>query len=467
MNALDKITDLVKAIEAGNYNAAPSTLVQGSATQIEDLSNLMNNVTFQNEHIKLQKMLKVTSCKSMLAQFVRQLSYGQGFGGMAQLEGNVGKEQTSDMVRVVVPMCFYSHTRRVTLQSNLVETFDGVKAEDRASADAAMLIAGAIEIDCFRGKDDFSNAGVFDGNPLVVPTLPNMNGLGLQIRQSDAQKNAQDLMFSEYGSDDTVVISGGSALTQDNIEDASTRSALNFGSADKLVVDPKVLSNYNKIAFGKERIILAGSPQDATGADLRKQWVSGGTVTVESSQFLRGKAKPERASEFSPLAPTATTAASAAGSSVTAFIAGQVYQYYATSANEVGESVPGPTASVTVATTGDALTVTITHPGSGTVRYFNVYRTVAGATVGTAKFVGRVILTAGSGTTAFTDLSNKLPGFVTGYLIQGDTMELKELAPYSRIKLAMNDLSFPEAHYRFTSLAVTQPRKNVILDNLK
>ena len=32
---------LLKALEAGNYNAAPSTHVQGSALQLEDLSNVM------------------------------------------------------------------------------------------------------------------------------------------------------------------------------------------------------------------------------------------------------------------------------------------------------------------------------------------------------------------------------------------------------------------------------------------
>jgi hypothetical protein len=69
--------------------------------------------------------------------------------------------------------------------------------------------------------------------------------------------------------------------------------------------------------------------------------------------------------------------------------------------------------------------------------------------------------------TSFTDLGNKQPGFVTGFLVQGDTMNFFELAPYSRLKLAVTDLSTPEAHFRFVTLAVKQPRKNVLLDNLK
>lgn len=294
---------LLKALEAGNYNTAPSTLVQGASLQIEDLSPVMHNVTFDDSHIKLQKMVKVDSCKSTLAQFNRQLSYGV-FGGSAQLEGAVGQEETSDFVRIVVPMAYYSHIRRVSIVANMVDTSDGQKAEERAASDAAKKLAADIEFDLFRGKADFSNSGLFDGNQLAIPGLPSMLGLDAQIRQSDAERNATDLMFGEYGSDDTVVISGGGTLSQDMIEDGSVRSAMNLGSADKLLVDPKVLSAYNKISFGKERIVLAGSAQDATGAELRKQWFSNGVVNLEASRFLSGKTRPASARSNGPAAPS-------------------------------------------------------------------------------------------------------------------------------------------------------------------
>jgi hypothetical protein len=413
----------------------------------------MQNVTFDDSHIKLQKMLKVDTVKSTLAQFDRQLSYGI-FGGSAQIEGAVGQEETSDFVRIVVPMAFYSHTRRVTLVANMVETVDGKKAEERAAADAAKKLAGDIEFDLFRGKADFSNAGVFDGNPLVIPALPAILGLDAQIRQSDAQANAKDQMFGEYGSDDSVVIGVGGSLTQASIEDAHVRSTMNFGDADKLLVDPKVLAAYNKISYGKERIILAGSPQDATAADLRKQWVSGGVVNVEASRFLSGKTSPAKARYNGPSAPSVSGVAAVA-SAPTALVAGN-YVYAVTAQNEIGE---GPATSITVSGVAAGEKVTLTISGGGAAKFYNVYRSAAGGT--STKFIGRVA--AGS---AFIDLGNKIPGFVTGFLVQGDTMAIKELAPYSRLKLAVTDLSQPEAHFRFLTLAVFQPRKNVLLDNL-
>jgi hypothetical protein len=361
-------------------------------------------------------------------------------------------------------MAFYSTTRRVTIASMAVATLDGKKSDERAAADAGMKLAGDVEFDLFRGLDSFSNQGVFDGNPLTTAALSNIHGLGLQIRQSDSQINARDLMFAEYGSDDSVVISVGGALTQTNVEDASVRSSLNFGKANRLIVDPIVLSTYNKIVFGKERIILAGSPQDAIGGDLRKQWVSGGTTNVEASMFLRGKMKSQRPHAGGPSAPTFTAARTSVAT--TTFPGSITYYYYVTAGNEIGESSPSAVysdATNTTPTATGSISLTITK-GSGSIdRFYNVYR---GLTASTCRFIGRVVA-AVSGTTTFVDINNKLPGFVTGFLVEGDTMEIKELYPYSRIKLAVSDLSQPEAHFRFLTLAVTMPRRNVVVDNLQ
>jgi hypothetical protein len=453
--------DLKKALEAGNYNAAPSTLVNGSALQREDLSGVMEIVCSDDSHIKLQKALPSKSAKTMLVQYDRQLSYGLSFGGTAQHEGQVGVEEDGAYARMVVPMAFYSLISRVTIQSNMVETVDGIKGEDRVASNAAKKIAMDIEYELFRGKSDFSNAGVFDGNPLSIPALPGMLGLDPQVRMADAQRNAQDLMFAEFGGNETVVIPGGAVLSQDNIEDAAVRSAMNHGSADKMYLSPKAHSLYNKIVFGKERIMLAGSPQGATGGELRSQWTSSGDIKLEGSRFLSAKTGPAAARSVGPAAPSIALAAVGASTGLPA----GTYFYYVTSVNEKGESPASAAVSVSAAL-GDQINVTITPPGSGTVRYFNVYRGFAGQSAAQAKFIGRVALAA-SATTAFTDLNNRLPGHSVAFLVENDTMEIKELAPFSRLKLSVSDLSLPEAHFRFCCLAVMQPRKNVLVDNIR
>ncbi len=468
------LQQLAKTLEAGGYGAAPGTLTQGAALQREDLSSTMEVVTFQEKSIKIQKQVPTTSCKSMLYQFVRQLSYGI-FGGTAQLEGHVGQEETSEYQRVTVPMAFYSHVRRVTIAADMVDTFDGQKASERAAQDAAKKIAADIEFEIFRGRDDFSNNGVFDGNPLCMPQImAGSFGLGQQVRESDYRRQTQDAMFSEFGSEESVVISGSGTLTQGNIEDAHMRSNMNHGEAEALYVDPKVASAYNKLTYGISRIILGNSAQEMTGSDLRRQAVSNGQVTLEICRFLSGKTGPQKPRERGPSQCANLVAASVAVSGVTTpFAANERYHYFVCAVTELGEGPLKELGTIaTVANAGEAIRLTITKPASGTVRNYNVYRSevnpAGGADVTKTKcrYIGRVA-DSGSATTLFYDLGNKLPGFVTGMLIDHTTMERPQLAPYSRQKLAMVELITPEAHYTFQTLAVKQPRKNVAIDNLR
>jgi len=451
---------LLKAMEAGNYDAAPSTLTNGAALQREDLSPVMTNLCFEDQHVKLQSKLSVKKVKSLMSQFNRTLSYGQ-MGTSAQYDGQVGQDETADYVRITVPIGFYSHVRRVPYSATLIETADGVDAETRAKEAAGKIILADVEFDAFRGMEGFSNAGVFDGHDMATPELPGMKGLDLQIRQSDNERNAHDLMFAEYGADDSVVINGGSYLSQTNVEDATLRSSMNWGTATKFLLDPKTLSAYNLITLGKERINLGSTAQDATGSELRRQFTSSGTATFEASRFLSGKTKvkPSRAGGLA--APTAVTATPAPGS--TSFPAGD-YQYFVTACNEMGESPRTAIAAAVTVAAGGQVTLSITNP-AGTVRYFHVYRSNAGGSLNSCKSIGRVAAN-GSGTTVYVDLNNRIPGYVNAYLVDFDSMDIAELAPYSSLKLAMSALNMPQAHLRFLALRVYRPRVNVIVDNL-
>lgn len=453
---------LKKAMSAGNYNAAPSTLEHGAAVQKENLSPVMETVTFEEDSFFLTKMVDSEPCKSTLAQFNRTLGYGI-LGGSATTEGGVGSEEDSQMTRVVVPMCYYSHQRRATMVSDIVETVDGKKGSDRNAEHAALKLGGDIEYDIGRGKSDYSNSGVFDGNPAVIGEMPNMLGLEVQIRMSDSERNAKDAMFGEFGNDDSVVIEVGGTLTQPSIEDAALRSANNWGKATTLLVAPNVASAYNKISLGKERIILAGSPQNATGAELRRQWTSSGEVTVEGSQWLRAKVKPAPLRSHTNAALPSQGVSGSATSGTTSLAAGD-YIYFVTAFNEISESAAAVSSAVTASAT-DQVTLTIQPPSSGTVRGFCVYRSEADGAVSTAKYIGRV-KAASSGNTTFVDLNNKLPGSMNGLLVQKDTFGMLEMQPYSRVTLAQTDLSKIEAFFTFKTLGVKQPRKNVVMSSL-
>ena len=457
----EKVEQLSKALEAGSYNAAPGSLTQGSSLQMEDLSEIMNVATFDDSKIKLQKSLKIKKAKGTLIQFNRQLDYGV-FGGSATLEGGVGQEETDTYVRAVVPMAYYVHVRRVTVQAEMIEAFDGVKAEDRVEASAALKLAGDMEFELFRGKSAYSNAGVFDGNPLAMAqNEAGMHGLDPQIRQSDYDYATKDLMFDEYGADTSVAINQNGVLSQSTIEDIYSRAQMNHGSPEKLFIDPLTHGAYNKISHNKERIVLAGSPQAATGASLNNQWVAGGAISIESSRFLSGKTKPSRVRIGAPSAPSIASAiVSASG---TSFMAAEVYKYSVTAVGDMGEGAESAVNTATIVANGDSVSLTITPAGGIAPRSFNVYRSKANETK--REFIGRVVA-QGASAVVFTDLNNRNPGFVTGFALDMRGMELAELSSFKSMDLAQVDLTKPKAFLRFAALVVKLPRFNLLIDNL-
>ncbi len=459
---LDRLGDLIKALEAGFAVGPPSTLVQGAALQKQDLSPVMNLVTFGESKIQLQKSLPVEKVRSMTIEFNRQLDYG-----VPTLEVSAGQDDTANYVRVVVPMAFYANRRTVSFAADAVEAFDGQKASEREAKNAALKIAFDIERDLYQGKSDFSNAGVFDGNALSLPQLmPGMNGLDLQIRQSDGLLNTQDLMFYEYGSSASVVISIGGVLQQANVEDLALRSQQNMGEADELHMSIDSLAQYNKLAYGKERIVLGGSAQTSTGANLATQWTSSGPVKFTPTQFLRAKTSaPAQTRALAPNAPS-LGAAQTAGS--TAFAVGDVLTYFVTGCNEAGESVASALVGITATAAGNYVTVTIT--ASGTTRWHNVYRGPAGSTVltstATMKFIGRIASAGTGASAAFTDLGNKRPGASICILLDKRGIEMPELSPFSKQEIAIVATARTNLFYRYVALKVGMPRFSAIGENI-
>jgi len=462
--ALRNTAGLRKGLEAGYRVGNTGSFVQGAALQIENLENIMYNATYQNEDLYLQKELVEKKAKSTSVEYDRILSYGT-MGSSATLEVSAGQDNTPDIRRDVMPIKFYTTNSRVSIAAIKIESFDGKDNEARMAESAALKLAGDLEFDMFRGQSDFSNGGVFDGNPNAIPgTMPNMRGIDVQIRQSDTNLSTQDLMMTEYGAGESNVVFIGGVMTQTSIDDAQKRSANNYGRADSLYVGIDQRVAYNKATQAKERIVLAGTPQTSQGARIDTQWVTNTNVSINSSVFLRTKnGPPAKTSQFAPSNPTIAVARAADG---TTFLAGQVYSYYVTAANETGESLVGSAiSSVTIAANGDLVNVTITPAAGNAARWFNVYRSVgtAGATSKTnMKFIGRVA-NSGAATTTFVDLNNKIPGGATGFLLDRRFIERHFLATFESIPAAVIDTSMRNIYYSFACVTSNLPRTSALL----
>lgn len=459
-----KFEELRKALEAGGLNAAPGTLNQGSSLQMQDLSNVMNVTCISDDQIKLQKMFPVKAAKQTMYEFRRQLDYGT-LGSSAVLEGAVGEEETPTYVSAIVPMAYYVHYSRRTLQAELVNTFDGKGPEERLDEAAATKLAWDIEKDCFLGKAMYSNAGAFDGNILATPDRQEagMRGFDQQVRSSDSDITTHDLFFQEYGGNESVVLDQSGVLSQDIIEDVKTLNALHNGNAKTLVLGPTAHGNYNKIAFPKERIILAGSPQKRTGASLDAQDTVQGQISIESSRMLEPKTAPSRLRGGTPAAPTAAAATDIAAAG-TSFIAGEQYTYFVTAVNARGEGAKSASQVATIAATGDGQSIVITPAAGLAAISFNVYRSEAGGSK--TAFIGRV-KAQGAAAVTFIDLNYMKPFMSSAYAVDERSSHFAELSSFKSKELAQTDLTTPKAYYRFVTLGMHLPRFNVIVDNCR
>lgn len=465
--ALQATTTLTKGLEAGYRIGNPGGYTQGAALQREDLSAVMYNATYTSKQIVLTKELPVMQATSTTVEYNRQLSYGV-LGSSATLEVSAGQDNTGDYVRDFMPVKFYTVNNRVSFAAGAVQTFDNVNNVERETENAAMKIAGDQELDFFRGCSDFSNGGVFDGNPLAIPgNIANMRGLDILIRQSDNNINTQDFMLAEYGSADSNIVFVGGVMSQSNIEDGQKRSVMNFGMAEDLYAGVGQRVAYNKATQSKERIVLAGTPQTAQGATMKEQWVTNGAVRIHSSVFLGGKSRPPV--KTSAQAPAIPGIALSQAASATTFKINEVYSYYATAQNETGESLVGSAISnITVAANGNSITVTITPPVVAAARWFNVYRSVG--TVGATnkanmKFVGRV-QSSGLATTLFIDLNNKVPGAATVFLLDKDGLERHMLVTFAAADAALIDTAYRKLFYSYGCGVAKLPRKSALLDNV-
>ncbi len=447
------IENLVKALEAGSTNGTPSSLTNGSALQrIPMPATLQKVYADESLTLKLSNMIPAKKHDATDYYYNRQLSPGQ-LGFAAQLEETaVGAQQDAQVVKTAVPLVLYVDMRFTTNLAELVGQIDDKAASERQAEAAAENLAVSIELDMLKGKSDFSDAGVFNGNAVLTGGVPGCRGLDVEIRASDLNVTTQDLYLRAFGAAESVVFTSVTGLTQGTVEDMRARQAINGGNPDLQIMSMSGLANYNKTtALGMQRIVLGGSAQRLSGASLSKQATAFGEVGFEGHRLLEGKSVGLPRGVLA--APTASAAASGSG---TTMAAGS-YVYVVAARNANAYSAATVASAVTVAA-GELVTLTI-GASSGAI-YFEVFR---GTSAATAKFIGNV-RAAASGNTSFIDLNNKMPGGSIGLLIDKKSISCPELAPFTKFDLLRADLQKREVFYQVRTIAVEAPRKNCLVD---
>jgi hypothetical protein len=464
--------ELAKTMTVGHaYLGAPGSLVGGAALQMESIDSVMKSVTYDSSHIKLWSAIPQDRAYSLVEQYVRTNSYGDG-GSPYIPEAGSPSMNDSEYNRHAQKVVFFATRRGVSLPSTLVRMNFGGDIESKEAESGTLWMLEKLERELYKGLADFSNNGVFDGAmSAIAPKLSNLNlaGIEQQIRAGQNDYTAQSTAFDGYSGADAVIFSkDGELLDETVIEDLSNVIVEQFGHPSELHAAPKQISDFVKSFYPRERVNQLGLQDARAGFVVRTMATTAGDISLQANVFLKPKdtSRSANARQGVPNAPVSATAALATDGD-SKLKAGEKYLYQVTAANEQGEGAAFvESAQMTVDADAKNIKITIVQPAGGAApTHYAVYRTAAAGS-GARKFIGYVARSGAS--TVFVDRGNKIEGSATAYMLdlRSEVMVWRQLAPLMRLNLAQVSMAKEFILWLAGCVICAAPRKLGLIENI-
>lgn len=462
----DEIESLNKALTAGTgYAGRPTDLTYGGVLQTESLESTLKVITFDMKNLKLWPAISIDKAFNLFEQYNRLVGYGSDSSPYIG-EGGAGQEEDSTYVRDGQRIAFFSKRRKVSHQMTLVRTSVGDVVAQQAK-EGTMDLLKHVERELYWGHAHFvdPNGNMTGANfDLPVNSIA-MSGLLQQIMKgdSDAQFRAQD--FDGWGAEQLSVLSNlaGAVMQQDDVEALAVKCLENFGSPDQLHAEPAVISAFVKAFYPMFRS-APGLADQTVGYDIAKITTTAGVIDLKPNLFLRPR-QAVRPTAVNAKAPSVAglSIAGTAGGSGSALDAGS-YHYAITFVNDFGESAPVMTSVAVPVTAGQAVTIAVTGSIPAEVKYMKLYRANNGAAASTSQFIGNYRM----GISAIKDNGAKKPGLGEAFLLdlKPETMKFKQLAPISKMNLAVVTTAIEFLLVLYGSLFVFAPRFNGVMRNV-
>jgi hypothetical protein len=458
-----RIRTLVKSLTSTQAGVNLSALTGGGAMRVEALEPELATATISNPHFVLFNLLfpnRHTSW-SLIDQQVVQDGIG-GYPGSA-----ISNETGSNLNQR------NGAYHRVITELKVLAEFGGVSVPT-AMQGALQQAAGAA---------DFNSAEqeIFSALSRVLQTAewellfgdPTMSPLEFQGLIPGITANAPNNVLNLNG----IALNTGSQVAP---LAARISGFGNWGSPDALICSPAVKADFDGHLESGYRVNLDSAiPNTTLGALVKSIKYNGlgignGVLDLYPHVFLdenmRQPVENYAATEVSGNAP-ASMAAVASGTSAT--IPAGTYSYRVEAA---GPGFVSPTTLLTgstvAVTLGQQVALTITQSSGAAESYYNVYRSSkssSGSTVSSQmRFIGR-IAKAGT-TTVFTDTNASIPGTSQALMLtsapQFDALRLVQMAPPSKIPLAMTSLQYQFAVMYLACLRLSLPKKHALITNI-
>jgi hypothetical protein len=463
------VSELNKALTAGaDINAPAVAAGEGFPLRVESLDATLFNVTYRASDVKFWKALYKDSAYNTVEEFNQLLGYGSGVASF-MAEGELPTEDDSTYRRNYTRIKFMGVTRRVTHVMSLLKAAHG-DVVARETVNGTLFLLRQLERSLFDGDEDL--VGIqFDG---LEKTLVHSFG---NVRQADGQ-------YSGYATDNVIDMRG-APLSEDHIADMTERliSEPNYGAPSDLWLPPAPMKDLSKILYPKERYDLPAPKNGLAGIAIKGIATPFGDISLNSDIFIPtsglpavgaigGGAIPGVPSWQSD--PAARAFNNANPGEVAFFTTSEVgvYEYRVVACNRHGKTAPvDAAAAATVTATDNVVDFTIrdsSFGGANAATYYEVYRTVAGADISTARLIFKIPVQPGSEDTARTDMNRFLPGTNKAYMLTqtSDVIKIKQLAPFTKIPLATIDTSIRWMQVLYLALQIMAPNKNGIYTNI-
>lgn len=462
--------DLLKALEASNYQTDVSTLTGGGALGLQSLDNVMKATVQSNKHFTLMNQLRKTSPTNIVDEYVTNTNVGGFLGGSANSQMGTVRSAVGSYNREVGYVKFMMTLRQVGYIANLTNNISEPVMNEEMNG-AKQLLTDA-EYQLFHGDDS------------VCPVQ--FNGI---FRQIDAAIAAGKM------SSDNVVDVDGAPLT--NIEEFSrvNTAVSSFGSWGKstdVFLPNSVQTDLNYGLDPAFRWVSEGDNTPVIGAHVQGIRLTHGMLKTNMNTFLHDEFNPmvkpfeatypvDAAANVSIKPVSATPVAAANGSSrFTATRAGNYY-YAVAGIDGEGKGMSAVVLSAQVAVaSGDGVTLTIVPSASGAETGYAIYRckqnggNTASLGGGDSDFrLMRMVPKASSGNTVYLDLNKDIPGSVSVPVLdmsaEDDAIDFRQFLPMTKWQLP-NGIGFQPVlswmQFYFGYLRIAKPKYHGYIKNI-
>lgn len=464
--------ELQKAMQAGQITGRDTTGL--SLTQeplkVESLDTALKVLDFRTQDVKLFNALPKQTAYNTVEEYLQLSSYGSERGGFYD-EGALSDVEDSTYIRRAEHVKYMQVTGEVTLQAQMVRSY--VQAMKQEVQNKMMWILRLANRSLVRGDADVIPQ---EFNSLYKQHQLVGTGTGYLYPDNDA-----------YYKSGTVLDLRGASIKQEDIEEAAVQVDLKYGTATDFFGPTTMVSTLSQDFYNRQRFFMSGNASPVTNTiGTTPQFIATtlGNIKLNADKFMA--ALPSRdalstaTSPQAPIAPTVSAVSVVANDAKSKYIASDAGNaYYAVAAvNSRGESALTVHSTAITIAAGTSVDITVTqgaglNPTQGYVIY-RTEKTTAGSAAGLIFYpifkvsaAGVVAGFDGAASGSIRDRGMFLPNTEQGFVAQLDdqVMAFKQLAPMSKLDLAVLSMSRRFITFLFGTPILLQPNKFVRIIN--